>query len=256
MLNIALAVVVALGIWWLGTAAILYVVGLGPRAAARSMAAATAVLAFALYQIAHLRDDVSVAAAYWQFACSVAVWGWLEMSFLLGYITGSRRQPCPAHCSGPRHFVHAIQAIIWHELAIIVVAAAVFAVSFGGANRVALWTLVILWAMRASAKLNLFLGVRNLSEELLPAHLSYLRGFFRKRPMNFLFPLSVTASAVALTLQIQDIAAPAAGEFQVVGTTLLATMTALGMLEHWVLVLPFSPTALWSWSLRAREATR
>jgi putative photosynthetic complex assembly protein 2 len=256
MLNIGLAVVAALMIWWVGTGAILYLVGLGRRAAARSMAGATVVLAGALYGIASLRDDTSIAAAYWQFACSVAVWAWLEMSFLLGYITGSRRQPCLAHCSGPRHFVHAVQAIIWHELAIIVLAAVVFALARGGSNQVALWTLLILWMMRESAKLNLFLGVRNLSEELLPPHLRYLRGFFRKRPMNFLFPISVTVSAVALTLQVQQILSPATTDFQAVSFTLLATMTALGLLEHWALVLPFSPNALWSWSLRAREAIR
>ena len=256
MFNIALAVVAALLIWWLSTGAILYLDGLGRRTFARSMAGATLVLAVALYGIARLRDDASVEAAYLGFACSVAVWGWLEMSFLLGYLTGSRRQPCPAHCAGPRHFVHAIQAIIWHELAILVLAGVVFALGWQGVNRVAVWTMLILWLMRESAKLNLFLGVRNLSDELLPPHLSYLRGFFRKRPMNFLFPVSVTTSVVALTLQIQHIALPGAGEFQVVSYTLLATMTALGLLEHWALVLPFSQNALWSWSLRAREALR
>ncbi|MBS0579142.1 MAG: DUF3623 domain-containing protein [Proteobacteria bacterium] len=256
MLTPGLAVVAALLIWWLGTGVILYLVARGPRAAPRSMAGATLVLVAALIGISRLRDEVSVAAAYGGFACSVAVWGWLEMSFLFGYVTGTRRHPCPIHCAGPRHFVHAVQAIIWHELAIVVLAAVVFVLDWPGANRVALWTLLILWGMRESAKLNLFLGVRNLSEELLPVHLRYLRGFFRRRPLNFLFPLSVTASAVLLTLLVQKILAPAASEFQVVSYTLLASMTALGLLEHWALVLPFSQNALWGWSLRAREATR
>lgn len=256
MLNIGLAVVGALLVWWLSTGAILYLDGLGRRTFARSMLGATLVLGFALYGIARVRDDTSVGAAYLGFACSVAVWGWLEMSFLLGYITGSRRQGCPTHCSGMRHFFHAIQAILWHELAIIALTATVFALSWHAANRVAAWTMLILWLMRESAKLNLFLGVPNLSDELLPPHLSYLRSFFRKRPMNFLFPLSVTSGVVALTLQIQQILVPGASDFQITSCTLLATMTALGVLEHWVLVLPFSPNALWSWSLRVREAVR
>ncbi len=37
----------------------------------------------------------------------------------------------------------------------------------------------MLWAMRQSAKLNLFLGVRNLSDELLPPHLRYLADVLR-----------------------------------------------------------------------------
>jgi putative photosynthetic complex assembly protein 2 len=44
------------------------------------------------------------------------------------------------------------------------------------------------------------------------------------------------------------------GEFATASTALLATLSALGVLEHWMLVLPFSTTRLWSWSLRARAA--
>ena len=254
MLAIALAILAALGIWWVSTGAILYLNGRGPRTYARSMAGATVLLAGALYAVASLRNDASVAGAYLGFASGIAVWGWLEMSFLLGYLTGSRRQACHLNCGGLRHFLHAIQAIIWHELAIITLAGAVFVLGWQGPNRVAVWTLLILWLMRASAKLNLFLGVRNLSDELLPPHLLYLRGFFRKRPMNFLFPLSVTTATVVLTLQIRALLAPGAGDSQVISGTLLATLTALGLLEHWALVLPFSPSALWSWSWRSREA--
>lgn len=254
MLNIPMAAAGALLIWWLSTAAILYLDGLARKTFAVSMAGATVVLAAALYGIVRYKDDTSIGAAYLGFTCSVAVWGWLEMSFLLGYITGLRRKACAPVCGGARHFVHAIQAIIWHELAIIILAGAVFALGWRGSNRVAVWTLLILWLMRESAKLNLFLGVRNLSAELLPPHLAYLRGFFRTRPMNFLFPISVTTAAVALTVQVLKMLAPGAGDFQITSYALLATMTALGILEHWVLVLPFSPSALWAWSLRSREA--
>jgi putative photosynthetic complex assembly protein 2 len=254
MLNIFMAAAMALVIWWLSTGAILYLDGLGRKTFARSIAGATVVLGAALYGIARYRENTSVAGAYLGFACSVLVWGWLEMSFLLGYITGSRRKACAPRCGGLRHFVHAIQAIIWHELAIIVLAGAVFMLGWRGANRVAVWTLLILWLMRESAKLNLFLGVRNLSEELLPPHLAYLRGFFRTRPMNFLFPISVTVSVVVLTVLVLKMLAAGASEFQVTSYALLATMTALGILEHWVLVLPFSPSALWAWSFRSREA--
>ena len=34
--------------------------------------------------------------------------------------------------------------------------------------------------MRQSAKLNVFLGVRNLSEEFLPQHLHYLQSYFTR----------------------------------------------------------------------------
>ena len=56
--------------------------------------------------------------------------------------------------------------------------------------------------MRESAKLNLFLGVRNLSEEFLPAHLAYLQSYFRRRSMNMLFPFSVTVSTVFRSISV------------------------------------------------------
>jgi putative photosynthetic complex assembly protein 2 len=246
MFTIALAVFMALSVWWLSTGAILLLDRMGPRTCPRTLAGASVVLLGALYGIAASRNDTQVAAAYLAFACSVAAWGWLELTFLLGLITGPRRQACPGSCGGWRHFLHAIEAILYHEIAIALVVAAVYLVSWRGANHVALWSITILWLMRESAKLNLFLGVRNLSEELLPPHLSHLQGFFRRRQMNFLFPLSVTASAVGLTVLVQRMLAPGASDFAVAANALLATLTGLGLLEHWMLVLPFRPSRLWN----------
>ena len=39
----------------------------------------------------------------------------------------------------------------------------------------------------------MFLGVPNLTEEFLPEHLHYLKSFLSRKPMNLLFPVSVTA---------------------------------------------------------------
>jgi 5-aminolevulinate synthase len=64
------------------------------------------------------------------------------------------------------------------------------------ANPVALWTYLILWGMRLSAKLNLFLGAPNVAEEFLPDRMYYLTTYFSKRPMNGLFPVSVTAGTL------------------------------------------------------------
>ena len=38
--------------------------------------------------------------------------------------------------------------------------------------------------MRQSAKLNVFLGVRNLNADFLPDHLKYLQTYFVRAPMN------------------------------------------------------------------------
>jgi putative photosynthetic complex assembly protein 2 len=253
--GLAFAALFALLVWWLSTALILHLDRLGRRALLRSMAVVTVLLLLSFYEIGRHRNDATTTGAYLAFLCGLVAWGWLEMSFLFGYLTGTRRHGCGAHCGGWRHFLHAVQAIIWHELAIIVMVFIVFALGTNGTNHTAFWTLLVLWAMRTSAKLNLFLGVRNLSDELLPSHLLYLRSFFRRRPMNLLFPFSVTAATVALVFLVQRMLRPDLTEALVTEAALLAALTALGLLEHWALVLPLPTVAMWQWSLPSRERT-
>ncbi len=68
--------------------------------------------------------DTSVTGAYTAFTCGVLIWGWLEISFYMGYVTGPRTHHCDHGCSGWRHFGHAIQASLYHEIAVLLLAAA------------------------------------------------------------------------------------------------------------------------------------
>jgi putative photosynthetic complex assembly protein 2 len=51
-----------------------------------------------------------VNGAYCAFTCAVLIWGWLEMSIYMGYVTGLRIHHCHHGCSGWRHFGHAVMA--------------------------------------------------------------------------------------------------------------------------------------------------
>jgi putative photosynthetic complex assembly protein 2 len=246
------AVVYALFVWWFTTGLILLLDGRPRHTFRASMAGATLLMLGALYVLFDTRDDASVAGAYLSFTAAVVVWGWIEMTFLMGFVTGPRRRACPAGCGGAAHFGHAIQAILWHEFLIIAGAGAVVAISWGAANPLGAWTFLLLWAMRQSAKLNLFLGVPNLGEEFLPEHLKYLRSFFNRRPMNLLFPVSVTLGTLLAAALIGDARAAAPGSFEAVAATLLAALTVLAVLEHWFLVLPLPVAALWGWGMRSR----
>jgi len=104
----------------------------------------------------------------------------------------------------------------------------------------------VLWWMRLSAKFNVFLGVRNLSEAFIPDHLAFIRSFLRRRPMNGLFPFSIMISTAIVVLLVQ--------RATTTGTILISIMLVLGILEHWFLVLPLPIDALWAWALRARAA--
>jgi putative photosynthetic complex assembly protein 2 len=107
--------------------------------------------------------------------------------------------------------------------------------------------------MRTSAKLNLFLGVRNLSEAFLPPPLAYLQSFFRRRPMNALLPFSVLAAAGVLAAIVLQALHPATDSAQSIGLVLVGTLLALAIVEHLLLVLPVDTTALWHWALGQRR---
>jgi putative photosynthetic complex assembly protein 2 len=250
-------VVVAAGyavmVWWFTTGIILFLDGLAPRTFRWSMSAATALLIVAAHILRTSSLDTSVNGAYTAFSCAIAVWGWLEMSFLMGFITGPRRASCGDHrCSGWQHFRHATEAIIYNELATLLGAVSIVAATWQAPNRIALWTYLVLWSMRLSAKLNLFLGVPNLGEKFLPAHLQYLKGFFKKRPMNFLFPVSVSASTIVLTVLTQRCLATD-DPFKVAGYVLTISLLALAVLEHWFMVLPLPSEKMWQWALRSNR---
>jgi putative photosynthetic complex assembly protein 2 len=255
MTAIALSVLFALFVWWFSTGAVIWLDGLPSRTFRWSMAAATVVLAIALYGLARTSADPTVTGAYVAFTCGLLLWGWHEMSFLMGFVTGPRTTGCAESCAGWRHFGHAVQTILYHELAIVVTAVTVVALTWGGVNQIGAWTFMILWWMRLSAKLNVFLGVPNLTEEFLPEHLQYLRRFFTHKAMNLLFPISVSVSTVAVAL-LALAALEAQTAFATVGLSLLATLLALAVLEHWFLVLPLPDAALWRWALGSHERAR
>ena len=248
--ELALAALFAVFIWWFSTGLVLLLDRM-PHGALRWghwLSSALAVTAF--MALAHTARELSVANAYCAFTCALLVWGWHELSFLSGWVTGPRKTALPPGVEGLPRFVEAVRAILWHELAIIGVGLAVVVITWGEPNQVGTHTFLVLWVMRTSAKLNLFFGVRNLSEEFLPPHLTYLQSFFRRRPMNALLPFSVLSAGVVLVLIVMQAAAPGTPPAAVVGAALVGTMLALAILEHLLLVLPIPSTALWRWALR------
>lgn len=246
-------ILVTLFVWWFSTGVVLFAVR-SPRSSYRwSLGVATALLLLGAYGIAWSSGEASVTGAYVAFASALLVWAWPEMTFLMGLITGPRRRPSPAACPFWPKLGFATQAVLYHELAILAGGLAILALTWQAANQVALWTYLVLWSMRLSAKLNIFLGVPNLAEEFLPRHLRHLKSYFRKAPMNAFFPLAITASTLALGLIVQAALAADATPFTTVGLTLVATLLALAILEHWFLVLPIPDAALWSWALKAAE---
>lgn len=243
-------------LWWFSTGAILYLDGL-PRPTFRwSVAGATVVLAAALYAIYATANDTSISAVYCAFACALLIWGWFEITFLMGFITGPRTSDCPSDCSGWLRAWYAFQTILYHELALLVGALLIAILTWGAPNHVGIQTFAILWISRQSTKLNLFLGVRNLSEEFLPDNLRYLQTYFTRRAMNPLFPFSVVAGTVAAVMLWNAALAADVMAGEATAFTFLATLLTLAMLEHWFLILPINFGALWEWGMGSRRKSK
>jgi putative photosynthetic complex assembly protein 2 len=187
-----------------------------------------------------LRDDPSLLATYASFTAAFAVWGWHEIAFLTGAITGPNKAPCPAGLHGWERLKASAGTVMHHEIALALTLAVLLAFTWGSTNMTGPWAFAILYVMRLSTKFNIFLGVPNFTPELLPARLAWLKTHFRTARFNALMPFSLAGSA-ALTFFLLD-------------TPLLAALALLGLIEHLFLVLPFKDGALWRWAMpRAKQ---
>lgn len=197
--------------------------------------------------IAFAARDASTFAAYASFTATFLVWGYHEMSFLMGKLTGPRRMPCPAGARGWTRFKLSAQTVIYHEIALVVTLALLAALTWGQANATGAYAFAILFAMRLSTKLNIFLGVPNFSSDILPPQLAYLKSYFRNRAFNALMPLSLLLGS-ALTYWLGSTALAATGD-AAIAWSLLTGLALLGVIEHLFLVLPIGDTALWRWAI-------
>jgi len=232
--------------WWLSTGVIMFLCGLHERTFGWSLFGATVVLLLAAYGIVQSAWNTSVLGAYTAFLSALACWGWIEMSFLMGLVTGPRTTVCPPGAKGWHRFILALETLIYHEIAILVAAVGVVALTWHAPNQSGTSAFLVLMAMRISAKLNIFLGVPNLTDEFLPVRLTYLKSYFRKRKFNLLFPVSVFASAfAAFTFGQRALGANSGGS---TGYALLFALLVLAIVEHLFMILPLPDAALWRWA--------
>ena len=238
-------------VWWFSTGAVLLLVGRSGRFELSRALLAVGLLAGSLGGLALTAGDTSVGGAYAAFTCTILLWGAQEIAFLAGWLTGPRPEPCPVGATGRSRLGFALQAILYHEFALLACGAAVAALTWGGSNQVGLWTFAALWVLRQSAKINLFLGVPVTNDELMPDAVRFLKTFFTRGPVSAFFPLSVTLATAVLVIMIQRIVEVAVTPFEIVGLTLVSTLFALGVVEHWFMLLPLPAITLWGWGMRS-----
>ncbi len=251
---VVIALLAAVLLWWFSTGAILVAVRLAERGGKRSGLRATTfglpLLLLGGWAFLQTLSDTSLTGVYGAFLGVLALWGWVELAFLTGIVTGPHEEPCPPDRPGFERFLRAWSTIAYHEVVLTLLFAFVVLTSLGAENMVGTYTFLILYFARISAKLNLFLGVARVNTEFLPRHLEHLGSHFKIARMNWFFPVSVTVLTFALSCWIERLVAAEAIADQA-GFALLTGLTALALLEHWLLILPLPDAKLWRWMLPA-----
>lgn len=253
MASIWIAGIFALFVWWFSTGAILLAVQradrLGRDAFVNAVILGLPMLALGCAGIHASLDDPSVRGVYLGFVSALAIWGWIELAFLAGVITGPMPIACPPGIAGFQRFLRAWGTIAYSEMVLIASVALLMLVSRDAANMFGMWTFIVLFLARITAKINIFLGVPNINDHFLPSPVRHLSSHFRKSPMNGFFPWSVTLLTFATACWIERLIDAPAGSGREIGFALLATLTALALFEHWMMVLPIPDAALWSWAM-------
>jgi putative photosynthetic complex assembly protein 2 len=248
-----LPVVATIAMWFLATGLIAWLDNRERATFPRSLLLAGLAGVVGLVIVALSMQSATIAGVYWAFAGAILIWAWHEIGFLTGAIAGPRREACPEGASAWERFGHASAAMAWHEIALAVTALLLLSLTWTAPNQVAAMVFLLLYVLRLSTKLAIFAGVPNMSTDILPPHLGYLKSYFGPARFTALLGLAIIATlALAIWLGNSAMVAPF-GTAEAAGASLLFALAALGALEHLFLALPLRDGALWGWALPARH---
>jgi len=133
-----IAALFALFAWWFSTGAILWVVRTGDRSGKDghflSSIFGLPFLAAGIYGFWQSMGSESVAAVYAAFLSAFAIWGWIELAFLSGVVTGPNNAPCPPGTSEWERFLRAWGTIAFHEVLLVLCVAAMILIARDAIN--------------------------------------------------------------------------------------------------------------------------
>ena len=193
MPHLGLPLLIAVFAWWFSTGAILLVVRRADRTGAAAHAMTVVCCPYPCWRwglagLRHHRRRTGVTGVYLAFLSALAIWGWIELAFLSGVITGPERRACPPELSGWPRFTRALSTLAHHELLLLAGLALVAFAAREGGNGTALWTYTILFVARILAKLNLFFGVPRINIEFMPCPAGAPQELLPARPDHTALP--------------------------------------------------------------------
>lgn len=249
MTTTAPAIVFVILIWWISTGIILRVArGLETQMPGRLVIMTIACAAgFAGVIVASAHSQVWT--IYLAFFSSILIWGWVEFTLLAGFITGPVRVACPRDVTERQRFVLAFKAIAHHEYMLVIMLVALAFADASSGSGMALKTFALLWIMRLGAKLTIFSGAPELSIDMMPERLSYLKSYFRHDRISLAFWLSSSMCAFLFSSGIYALVTVDYAPVIQVQVIMLTTLVGLGLLEHLFMILPVADSRLWNWAV-------
>ena len=233
--------------WWSGTGAILWLDRQEGSVARWCLPACSVLMGLSFWGVSVSMSATGSSHAYLGFASTIVMWGWHELAFLSGWLSGPRRCAMSLQAQGWQRLRESVATILWHELTLLLNFAVLLWMQLGQPNHTALCTFALLWCMRVSAKLNLFIGIPLHGEHYLPDHLKYLATYFRCAQPGTWFMTSVSlASGLWVWLLWSGWHAH---ETLSASWLLLASLLGLAILEHLVMVVPWSMEKIWGWAM-------
>lgn len=252
-----IAALAALFLWWFATGILLWRVHAadrgGPDSHLWSVILSLPLFAAGVLGVNTTLADGSPQGVWFAFLSAMALWGWVELAFLSGIITGPNTRVCPPGLTARARFRAAFGTVAWHETVLLVVLLTLATATWGATNSFAFWTFALLFGARVSAKLNLYFGVPFINTSFLPTPLAHLASYFRPGPVSAFFPISVTVLALTVGCFVERLwaAHKVGAEGSIIGFTLLAMLAALALLEHWFMVWRVQDEKLWRWMIPA-----
>ncbi|MEL7430635.1 MAG: DUF3623 family protein, partial [Pseudomonadota bacterium] len=129
----------AVFVWWFSTGAILVAVRRADRQGNHNTVVLKGlpVLLLGAWSVYASMGDVSVSGVFLGFAGALAIWGWIELAFLAGVITGPMSEDCPPDMRGKERFFRAFSTVAYHELALTIGFCLLVLASDGAENQMA-----------------------------------------------------------------------------------------------------------------------
>ncbi len=237
--------------WWSATG-VIFALERGASTRTGGLVLATVLAVWAAWLLYAERDVETPSGVRRGFIGAAFLWTWVQVLFYGGWLVGppTLAVSIPAEIPSLSLAIRAVLAMLWYQLAMLLVLGVAAVLVARRANRIGWWALLVFWCSHQLASINIFLGVENPGRGFFPDGVTFLESYFGPQRNSWLLPLSV-AILLMFTLRAGVHALRDATPMRRQTMMLLMVLGALGALELAVLGTPVN-LALWDWFLALR----